>query len=1012
MFNHRKAISFFMAMLLSFSAFVSAESANIKTYSNGNDVTASNIFNNGVFSAVSEGSGLFAIALYSDNELQKISIAQSEEELEEYRVNMVVDDAEDYIMKVFRFDENGNPLCVNRLLNPYVDNRKIYLNETFTSGPRTVDVNNRTTILSDGSVQVVFNGSDKGTRFGLFTVPYPKKNIIVEADFELGENYETVIAQLFSIYDNGPKPLAYLDKSGLRLNASGSETNKALVSREQVNNDKNFNVALKINLEELTYDLYYNHKKVTETSHVISSISPDKRYDGFDMYIPIVASEGSIYVDNIRAYSGTEFAEIGEQIPNVHKMDINDSPNWETAIYERPDSSELAQKVMAASHPRILWNKEKVLEIKNTQNSRIIQWKDSILKNANNYLEKDSFKYNISSSDSIDNIRDAMDMMMHLGFAYLLTGDMKYPQRAYKELKVIYDLKGGKKLPNGEPDYWNSYSYLNVAELSFTVAIAYDWMFDAWTAEQKQEIREVMDKRCLDRAYQAFYGELSPTVNGSNTWWKTENNWNSVCNGTMLLTSVAFMETDPHKCSSIMEGCIRAFEYMLSKYAPDGAWSEGVSYWAYALKFLSASCATLDLICGTDYGIHKTIGLENSQFYAISSEGKAGVLSYGDNDGEHVHAPFMFYWAEKFKNPQIGGAAIYAMKKFGFTPNIFDVLYYNEDYVTENYVQELSSYYKGTEVVTFISGHNDDDACISMSGGVGTDTSHDHLDSGGVLFEKNGLRVLTDSGTEHYAANSYFSTNRFWYYKARPEGHNIFVINPQNLISGTTLDENKKVIPVYYHGQSRDAVSEVTSYNETAQEAVMDLSGAYERDAVKAQRKIKLDGNKAIIEDDITLRSDALSQFDKQMFSDAGIGELSDISSDGNIIEWYYHFKDTATAVVGNTTVYGPEDYCIATVSEDGKSVTLSFLDYLYSNGEFIYSGITKKFTLSFESNEDFEIEIKTAERNPYDKSVVDKLINSGTFSGDYHIAKRIVSKVVVRMKNISENVKLTTIIE
>lgn len=999
-------------MLMLLPTCIFAKSTDIKIYSNGNDATNSNLFNNGVFSAVSEGSGLFAIALYSENELKKISFAQSEDELEEYRVNMVIDDAENYTMKVFRFDENGYPLCVNSTLNPLVDNRKIYLNETFTNGPRTVNINNDTIVLSDGRVHVESNGSDKGTRFGVFAIPYPDKNIIVEADFEFGKNPETATALLFSIYNNGPKPLAYLDGNGLKISTSGSATNKVFVSREKVNADKKFNVAMMINMEDLTYDLYYNHEKVTETSRHIDYISPELRYDGFSMHIPIVTSEGSIYVDNIRAYSGTEFADIGEQRPNVHKMDVNDSPNWETNIYERPDSSELAEKVMATPHPRILLNKEKVQEIKNATNGRIAQWRDIVLAKAEPYLEMDSYTYRITSAETIDNVRDAMDMLMHLGFAYLMTGDMKYPERAYNELKVIYNLKGGKNLPDGTPDYWNSYSYLSVAELSFSVAIAYDWMYDAWTPQQRQEIREVMDKRSLDRAYQSFYGELAPSVNGSNSWWKNTNNWNSVCNGTMLLSAVAFMETDPHKCSNIMEGCIRAFEYMLSKYAPVGAWSEGVTYWAYALKYLSASCATLDLICGTDYGIHKTIGLENSQFYAISNEGKTQILSYGDTGGAHVHAPFMFYWAGKFKNPQIGGAALYAMNKFSFTPSILDLLYYNEDYVTEDYVQPLSSYYKGTEVVNFMSGHNDDDACISISGGLGIDTGHDHLDSGGILFEKNGLMVLGDSGTEHYAAKSYFSTNRFWYYKARPEGHNIFVINPQNLISGTSRDANNKVTPTYYHGQDRNAISEITSYNETTQEAVMDLSDAYARDAVKAQRKIHLDGVRAIIEDDITIRSDALSQFDEQVFSDAGIAELSNISSDGNVIEWYYHFKDTATAVVDNTTKYGTSNYCTATISEDGKSVTLSFLDYSYSDGKFTYPGTTKDFVLRFESDEDFEIEIKTAERNSYDRPVIDKLIATGTFSEDNYISRRVVSKVVVRMKNVSGNVKLKTTIE
>ena len=105
----KKTMCLLMALVMLVSAWTTAF-ADIKIFSNGNDVTSSKVFNNGVFSAVSEGSGLFAIALYTEDELQKISFAQTEEDLEEYRVNMVINNAQNYTMKVFRFDENGNPI--------------------------------------------------------------------------------------------------------------------------------------------------------------------------------------------------------------------------------------------------------------------------------------------------------------------------------------------------------------------------------------------------------------------------------------------------------------------------------------------------------------------------------------------------------------------------------------------------------------------------------------------------------------------------------------------------------------------------------------------------------------------------------------------------------------------------------------------------------------------------------------------------------------------------------------
>jgi len=975
--------------------------ANFNLYSNGNPVTDYNNVEEGILSAVSKRDGSVAIAKYKDGTLVSLDFASYEEGLASYRANTILGKDDDTVVKIFSFDENMKPYMADIIPSAKDSNLKIYLNETFDSGSEYVNIGGDYITLSDGRVSVSYNGSSAGARFGTFPIIYPEKNIIVEADYELPSDGACVRANLMSIYNGGPLTYAYLHEEGLKPSTSG-KNNPALVKRSQINADKKFNVAMKINLEDRTFDLYYNHEKVTSSPRSLSSaISYEGRFDGFSMYIPIVTTAGSIYVDNIKAYSGTEFTDIGNLRPNVHRLDFTNSPNWETDIYERPDSSYIAEKVLAKDHPRILLTKEKLSEIKNAKGNRMAQWRDAIVPKADSYIGTNPYKYAISSSDSMENIDDAIALIMHCGLAYQLTGDMKYPERVYKELEVIYNAAGKKTAPNGDPDYWNSYSYLCVSELSYALAIAYDWMYDAWTPAQRQAICDNINLRSLDRAYQSIFSQLMPSTVGGGSWWKNSNNWNGVCNGAHFLTAVAFMEIDPYKCANIAEACYRAFEYMLPRYAPMGAWTEGTGYWAYALRYLSISCAVMDDICGTDFGIHKTTGLENSMFYAISNEGKTGALSFGDVGGGHVHAPFLFYWARKYNNPQIGGAAIYAINKFDFTPDIYDLLYYDEDYVDETYCQPLSSYYEGTEVVSFFSGYDDNDTGIAISGGLGTATSHDHIDSGGILLEKNGLKVLCDSGAEHYAAPSYFSTNRYWYYKARPEGHNIFVINPQNIYDSDGTS--------YYMGQSKSADSKITFYDEDDQIAVMDLTDAYSRDAADAKRKIYINGESTVIEDEITVRSDALPEPD--ISSDASVSSDADISKDGNIIEWYWHFKDTATAVVNNTTKYGVTDYGTAKISDDGKSVTLTFKDYTYNGSKFSYPGTVKTFTLTFESDAEFEIEIRDAVRNPYDAEVLAEKNAAGTFGSDYYRSRNTISKIVVKMKHATGTVRLKTVV-
>ena len=630
-------------------------------------------------------------------------------------------------------------------------------------------------------------------------------------------------------------------------------------------------------------------------------------------------------------------------------------------------------------HPRVIINKKKINEIKNSTDETIVSIRDSVLAKADAYVDTPSYRYAYSSSDSIENIDDAFNMVMHLGMAYLLTGDTKYSDRAYREAEVLFYVPSKDHWSNTEDnrDYWNSYSFLNVSEISTIMAICYDWMYDAWTPAQRAELTKHTMEKGIMRAYRGIFDEYNFNLSDSldPLTFKYTNNWGAVCNGGMLMTAIAFMEEEPYICSQIAEAHIRAMEHFLPSYSPNGAWEEGTAYWAYALRYLTMAVSTLESIADTDYGIHKTQGLKESQLFALSCEGKVGVVGFGDVGGGHVNAPFMLYWANKYKDNQIGGARIYSMNEFGFDFNIYDLIYYNPEYIDGEYIHPLTSYYRGTEVVTMAAGYEKSDAFVAISGGDGK-TSHGHMDSGGVIIDKNNLRVLCDAGAEHYAAVSYFSTNRYWYYKARPEGHNLFVINPHNL---------KDNAGNWYHGQNGSAYSEIIEYLPDEKTATMDLTEAYSRDASKAERKISIVNQNIVIEDEIVLLGD------------------------GSYIEWYWHYNDTATAVVNNTTKYGVTDYGTATISEDGKSVTLIFKDYTYDGSKFSYPGTVKTFTLTFESNADFELEIRDAIRNTYDAEEIKSLQSAGTFSDDYYRSINTKSKVVLKINNAKGNIKVKT---
>lgn len=71
----------------------------------------------------------------------------------------------------------------------------------------------------------------------------------------------------------------------------------------------------------------------------------------------------------------------------------------------------------------------------------------------------------------------------------------------------------------GDPaDPWNSQHFLDLAELTQAYALAYDWLYDQWTPDQRDTIRGNIITYGLTFGQAAYTGDA---------FWKTVNgNWN------------------------------------------------------------------------------------------------------------------------------------------------------------------------------------------------------------------------------------------------------------------------------------------------------------------------------------------------------------------------------------------------------------------------------------------------------------------------------------------------------
>ena len=169
-------------------------------------------------------------------------------------------------------------------------------------------------------------------------------------------------------------------------------------------------------------------------------------------------------------------------------------------------------------------------------------------------------------------------------FAYRVTGERKYARRAIDEALAVADFKD-----------WNPRHFLDVAEMTLAVAIAYDWTHDVQTPDEREKLAAALRGK----------GLCGPNGRLHDGWWvKMSNNWGQVCHAGMLAGALAIADTDRALAEQVLVRAVENLPRPMKAYA-GGFFPEGPGYWGYATCF---NCIAFDLI---ETLAGSTCGLEN-----------------------------------------------------------------------------------------------------------------------------------------------------------------------------------------------------------------------------------------------------------------------------------------------------------------------------------------------------------------------------------------------------------------
>ena len=179
--------------------------------------------------------------------------------------------------------------------------------------------------------------------------------------------------------------------------------------------------------------------------------------------------------------------------------------------------------------------------------------------------------------------RNVGKRLLFLGLTAQITGDTRYARRAVEEMMAVAAFED-----------WGRKHFLDVGEMTFAMAVGYDWLYDHLSPAQRDIIATAIIEKGLKLSF------LDDRIN----WWvDVPINWNQVCHAGMTAGALVVAEREPELAARIVARTLEKVAIPGATYAPDGAHPEGPMYWAYGTAFHCAVIAMLESALGHDGGL-------------------------------------------------------------------------------------------------------------------------------------------------------------------------------------------------------------------------------------------------------------------------------------------------------------------------------------------------------------------------------------------------------------------------
>ena len=544
------------------------------------------------------------------------------------------------------------------------------------------------------------------------------------------------------------------------------------------------------------------------------------------------------------ALGATDIVPYFAVIPDMFKVGID-------YITLRKDKNAVTQNELlekldvakASGHPFVLADKEAFDIVRNEVNNNSFNsytkaLYNSVIDNADALSDENTYpvlEYVLDEEDSILPIsREVINRMIILGYAWQITGEKKYADRAWKELQNVCSYKD-----------WCPSHFLATAEMAFAVSIGYDWFFDYLSQEQKDLLSDTVWKYAINHGLD------------DNHWFTwSKNNWNSICYSGLGIASMVFSENNPERATKFLSMCYKNMPVAFENFTPDGVYAEGPGYCQSGMNSIVYFIASSRNFFGSDFGMSEIAGFKELGYFPVYITTPTGMFNFGDNKADQLFTPVLHWYASEYNAPLLSAyqkndipkefevnSSENTERNGGGKEDALSSLWYNRafDKKTVSFEDEPLCCYlasdAGQPLVLMRSAYLEKNATFAGIKGGYNFINHGDLDIGTFVFDALGERWAEELGPGAYDAPNYFlntpAGGRWKNYSKRAEGQNTLVINP-----AMTLDDQYVLAECDFNFfEPRD----------NGAEAILDMTDAYRMNgATKVIREFELYNNSCL----------------------------------------------------------------------------------------------------------------------------------------------------------------------